>query len=193
MTSHSAAYNYSYGSFPARPVDLLTKGGFDAWYYRASWGSWALGLRLPSSPRLRAISRYASDGVEVTRTKGSVVVVLRHEAEPEWIDASDEIDELLPLRDELIEGDFSALALASFASDRDDDAGVTLARSRLTDAQEALLGHLDIERGEVVLAAPRAPRAASATRSKTPKARSGVGAEVTAMFARLEGALTPRR
>src|SRR3954469_20884102 len=112
---------YSFGDFRGEPLELMQRY-FDAFVYVANWGTnWCM-LRLPR--RLLAnttAERYAVEGPVDVHVKGDHLIlefISRDEEGSGWIEDADAaawLPALLPLRDDLDNGDLRALYLAWLA------------------------------------------------------------------------------
>ena len=110
----SAAFNYSYGDFPADPIKVLMRH-FDALLYLANWGSRRLAFRFPiSAVDYQALRRFAfSETISVTKTDAHVLVdmILEDEGDTDWIEGEGALDGVIGLYDDLLAGDYRALFL----------------------------------------------------------------------------------
>jgi hypothetical protein len=118
ITPTSFANEYSYGDFRGDP-DALMERYFDAHLYLANWGTHRFMLRLPG--RLFDVERavaYSVPDAATFREAGEFVIlefVSDDEDAAEWIEGEGQIDELLPLRVDLLRGDLRALYLGWLA------------------------------------------------------------------------------
>ena len=142
-SSHRATFNYSYGSFGKNPRDCVARY-FDALFYTANWGTRHIIFRFPKKmvdyDALKAFQIDASyatgytTGIEITRRDEYVLVEFEYcdEDYAEWIDESDDtLSALLPLREDILNGDYRSLFV--FLLDKawvmnagEEDEGVTL-------------------------------------------------------------------
>ncbi len=117
VTSHSASFVYHYGDFRGDVIKLMTDY-FDAMMYMANWGSRRLIFRIPcSSIDMKQVEKYCiSREINVKKTKDQKNVLLDidfcDENLMDWIEGEDWFDDLVGLREELIQGDFRGLYLA---------------------------------------------------------------------------------
>ncbi len=120
-SSHRATFNYSYGSFGKNPSDCVARY-FDALFYTANWGTRHLIFRFPKKmvdyEALKAFQIDASSvtgyttGIEITRRDDYVLVEFEYcdDDYSEWVDESDDtLSALLPLREDILNGDYRAL------------------------------------------------------------------------------------
>jgi hypothetical protein len=120
LAGGNAQFTYSYGDFRGKVEDVLERC-FDMMVYVANFGVRQLLIRLPRAivdPKTFA-PYCAEDGISVTTTKKSVIlnINLVREDYYAWIDdEEDYLTELLPLREELLQGDLRVLYLAWLAS-----------------------------------------------------------------------------
>ncbi len=114
VTPTTASFTYSYGDFRGDPHQVLERC-FDVMLYLANWGTKQLLLRLPRSlVNLADLDAYYfPDIISTTVTSDHVILDINFEEEPlGWIEGSDWLERLAPLRDELLNGDFRLLYLA---------------------------------------------------------------------------------
>lgn len=115
VTSHAASFVYHYGDFHGDPEQLMADY-FDVMLYMANWGSRRLMFRIPRSlidPK--QVGLYCiSEEVDQTVTKESVILDLAfHDEElAGWTEGEGWLDDLVELREDLIQGDFRVLYLA---------------------------------------------------------------------------------
>lgn len=111
---------YHWGDFKGNPVELLERY-FDAFVYVAGWGMHQFMLRLPAhavEPDLLQ-SYFPADCFEV-RTRGDNVILefISEDEGEDWVE-DEEVEAwmpaLIPLRDDLLNGDLRALYLAWLA------------------------------------------------------------------------------
>lgn len=125
-----ATVDYSWGDFKHDPIKVLQKY-FDAFLYQANWGSPQFALRFPHGilPADLLKDYDLDDFVTFTRRADYDILDIQFgemEGEGEWVEAR--LTELLPIRDELMEGDLRALYIVWLAVqemgegyDEDDD------------------------------------------------------------------------
>jgi hypothetical protein len=113
-----AIFIYNYSDFPGDPLEILANY-YDAMFYITNWGSVQLAFRLPARlVDLSQLKQYEfSDEDEINcYVSGEHVIVNieRHDdsGSMDWVDGEDYLDSLLPLRDDLMQGDFRLLYLA---------------------------------------------------------------------------------
>ena len=132
ITATSFTNTYHWGDFKGDPRVLMHRY-FDAFIYVANWGTHRLMFRLPRRLLdVRAADVYCDEeSLTLDAKKDHVVLEFRsEEEEPEdWDDGEPWMPALIPLRDELLRGDFRALYLGWLATlpragweiDEDDD------------------------------------------------------------------------
>ncbi len=129
LSPHSAVFTYSYGDFPGDPVKVLEKY-FDALLYLANWGSRHLWFRLPRElVKPEELKPYCLEDVILVKARGEHIVVgicLDEEEGGGWVKGAGQLTALLPLRQQILEGDYRALYLAwlkatQFADPVEDD------------------------------------------------------------------------
>ena len=117
VTSHVASFVYNYGDFRGNPEKLISSY-FDAMLYMTNWGSRHLMFRIPAGLiDTGQVGLYCiSEEIDrrTTKDKKYVIVDLEFDDEDlsEWTEGEGWLDELVGLREELIQGDFRVLYLA---------------------------------------------------------------------------------
>lgn len=125
ITSTRLVNTYEWGDFKADPRDLVAKY-FDAFLYYANWGTRRLILRVPSThldPKIarkycatRADKARGSSSVATVTTVGTHVVIdlwSEDESGEDWEgEEPGLLSALVPIRNELMAGDYRALYLA---------------------------------------------------------------------------------
>lgn len=125
ITSTRLVNTYEWGNFKANPHELVAKY-FDAFLYYANWGTRRLILRVPSARLdLNIAKQYCRLRDRKSRSARSVATVAQigknlvfdFWSENEAADDGDEIEScalavLVPIRSELMSGDYRALQLA---------------------------------------------------------------------------------
>lgn len=119
-SSRRATFVYNYGDFRYEPENVLADF-FDIAIYVANWGSRRLLMRFPAnlvdfSALMDYQYEYAGDCYEYVRIKKKgkfVIVDLWAEQEGGyWIDGDGWLDDLLSVREQILEGDYRVLYLA---------------------------------------------------------------------------------
>ncbi len=108
--------HYEWGSFKGDPAVWIEKY-FDAFFYFANWHTYELMFRLPRRALdLELAKQYCRGGVARARSKGDFVILEFLPEDEQSGDGSDDgsgwLSSLLPLRADLINGDFRMLYLA---------------------------------------------------------------------------------
>jgi hypothetical protein len=114
-----AVFTYSWSDFPGNPRDVLARY-YDAMLYMANWGSIQLMFRFPRTVLdLEGVQVYCQPLIVEDYVSFSAVgeyVVLNIEFHEEggggWIEGEGWLDALLPLRDDILRGDYRLLYLA---------------------------------------------------------------------------------
>lgn len=114
-TSTHAVFTYSYSDLPQDALEVLEQH-FDALLYMANWGSRELAFRFPRKAiDLEALNPYYFATDEITIKESAQYVVLSiaiHEEEPtDFIEPEGLLGSLLPLRQDILRGDYRALYL----------------------------------------------------------------------------------
>ncbi len=117
LETHTARFTYAFGDFRTDPLDVLDRC-FDMMYYIANFGERQLAFRLPKDALdPQTLFPYCiSDAIEVRPTEKSLILSIKLYAEDlftGWIDEKqDALSPLLPLYDDLCNGDLRLLYLA---------------------------------------------------------------------------------
>ena len=180
ITSTRLVNTYEWGDFKGDPQELVAKY-FDAFLYYASWGARRLILRVPSARLdLRVAKQYCCHRSDGKRSNRSVATVARtgenlvfdlcsaEEAADDWADTTcGVLSALVPIRNELMSGDYRALYLAwqlrARAGEVDHTARPRSAPVRMnppTGSQQALAEFLRIDQIEVSDSGAEASRGA---------------------------------
>lgn len=177
ITSRSFTNYYSFGNFKGDPVTFMERW-FDLHLYFANWGTRTLMIRLPLASIPAATLRQfvgGLDEVEYRHTKEHLILAFTTEVEDDedesWmLDGIQILTDLVPLRDDLIRGDYRVLYLAwlmGFAYDayEDDTPEPLPGIGPLTPALAAFAGFFRIDPDLVAVAAarPATPSAFSIT------------------------------
>lgn len=109
---------YNFGDFKGDP-DLLMEKYFDGFVYVANWGTHEFQLALPAKViSLQTARLYCSgDALSVRQKSGKLIFTFRSDEEggDGWEEGEDLLSGLLPIRDELLQGDLRALYLGWLA------------------------------------------------------------------------------
>jgi hypothetical protein len=164
ITSTRLVNTYEWGNFKADPHELVAKY-FDAFLYYANWGTRRFIMRIPSARLgLKIARRYCAPRAARSRSNRSVATVaaagkylvidLWSEAETGDDSADTEagmLSALVPIRNELMAGDYRALYLAwqlrtqaGEISAKSRTPLVPTGTSRLTGSQQALVEFLRV-------------------------------------------------
>jgi hypothetical protein len=140
-SSHRATFNYSYSSFKKDPLDCVAKY-FDAMFYTANWGTRHLIFRFPKKMvDYKALSAFDIDASTATGYETGIAISSRgdyalleiqlcEEESSSWIDEDDDtLSALLPLREDILQGDYRSLFIfwldmanrASLGTEEDED------------------------------------------------------------------------
>ena len=115
VSSSQAVVTYSWGDFKHNPRQVLIRF-FDAHLYRANWGSRRLMFRFPAG--LLSASLIASfcvrDHIAFNTTEGFDILDmdLSDEEGGDWIEGGGWLSGLIPLRNDILGGDYRSLYLA---------------------------------------------------------------------------------
>ncbi len=120
LSPQHAKFVYNYSDLPARAEELLAKY-FDAMFYIANWGSCQLIFRFPrQAVDLAEMRTYCQpmiieEFLSISVQGDYVILNMQwHEEAPDWgwIEGENWLPRLLPLRDDLLRGDYRLLYLA---------------------------------------------------------------------------------
>jgi hypothetical protein len=168
ITATRFTNHYEWGDFKGDPAVWMERY-FDAFVYVANWGTHELSLRLPRRLLdLETAKRYCCSQEASARSAGDFVILelLSQEegGDDGWDDGSGWLSSLIPLRDDLANGDFRALYLGWLLSvqsrELDDEATeppVPAGLGELTGPLQALVDFLRIDGNLLVVAAERSP------------------------------------
>jgi hypothetical protein len=168
VTSHQAIFAYLYEDFRGDEEKLM-ETHFDMMLCVANWGTRRVMFRLPSSlidmNQLDSFCISEEIGHWLTKDKQYTILDLNFENEDMYgdgIEGEGLLNELIDLREELIQGDFRLLYLAwlkaAKALEMEDideeilEPPVPSGLKQLSNAQEAYIKFLDIDRGMVAVA-----------------------------------------
>lgn len=166
----SAVVTYEWGDFKHDPREVVAQY-FDAMIYMADWGSRRLIFRFPKE--LIVFSQLDPYGVEDqvdldVRDKYIILDIQLHDEEGAgWVESDGVLSALIPLRDDILRGDYRALYLAWLAalgSDEgvifEDDAEppVPAGLQTLTDSLQALAEFLRVDDRLLEVAATASPK-----------------------------------
>jgi hypothetical protein len=118
ITATSFTNTYNYGDFRGDP-NALMKDDFDAHLYVANWGTHRLMFRLPRElVDVEAIEAYrGEEGLQITKHKNVVVLEFCSQDEEGggWEEGEGQLDGLIALRADLLNGDLRSLYLGWLA------------------------------------------------------------------------------
>ncbi len=117
----SVSFEYSYGSFSKDPEKVVLKY-FDAMLYIANWGARQIIFRFPEAlVEFDELKKYRYDdgneyecGIHIKRKGNYILLIIRDHEEDGlgWIEENDSLVDMLPLRSNIIQGDYRVLYLA---------------------------------------------------------------------------------
>lgn len=113
ITPTSFTNFYTFGDFRGDP-DRMVEKYFDAFVYVANWGTHRLMLRLPwKLLEAKTVRPYCVEDFLDCRTKGQYTVLefVSEDESGDWEEGDEWMDLLLPLREELLDGDLRGLYL----------------------------------------------------------------------------------
>jgi len=165
--------HYEWGSFKGNPAVWIEKY-FDAFFYFANWRTYELMFRLARRALdLEQAKQYCRGGVARARSKGDFVILEFLPEDEQSGDGSDDgsgwLSSLLPLRADLINGDFRMLYLAWLLSaqvgeldDETPEPPVPPGLGTLAAPLEAFAEFLQLDRDLIAAAAAGSPAEAEA-------------------------------
>lgn len=118
--SRRAIFEYNYSDFRYSEEEVLNDF-FDVMLYISNWGNRRLLMKFPvalvSFDELKEYEIDASydytEGIRVFKKGSNVIVDLdHHQEEGEWVEGEGMLDEMLPLRSQIINGDYRVLYLS---------------------------------------------------------------------------------
>jgi hypothetical protein len=182
ITPTSFTVTYNYGDFRGDPRKLMERY-FDAHVYVSNFGILHFMLRLPLNviPEETLVQYAMEEVLEWWNTDEHTILdwQLNEESDGDWMEGEDWLDRMLPVRDELVRGDYRSLYLAWLstlpgsseeededAEEEDDDRYSTKRREppvpaglqSLTKAQSALAEFLEIDVDLITAAAQESPK-----------------------------------
>ncbi|MBE9115277.1 hypothetical protein IQ249_05115 [Lusitaniella coriacea LEGE 07157] len=115
LSPTQAIFLYNYGDFRGESEQVLTQY-FDVMLYIANWGTWQLTFRFPKAlVDLDWFEPYQlRDTIIITQTSQYIVLDLKineEEGTQGWVEGEGWLPRLLPLRDDLLQGDVRLLYL----------------------------------------------------------------------------------
>ena len=116
VTDARAVYTYNYRDFPANEKDVLARY-FDLMFYIANWGTRRLMMRFPKDlldegAASAYLVRHAVSLEQVGEHLVLDISTMEEDHLDDWAEGEGWATQLLPLREELIRGDFRSLYLA---------------------------------------------------------------------------------
>ena len=168
VTSHSASFVYNYSDFPGNTEKLMATY-FDAMLYMANWGTRQLIFRFPATlVDKKQFGIYCiSEETDIRATNDKKHIILEFdfhdEDQADWIEGEGWLDDLIELREEIINGDFRVLYLAWLKAAKnaylmEDIESNTLeppvpdGLGNLSTAQQAFIRYLEINKAMIAVA-----------------------------------------
>lgn len=116
MSATQAHFLYHYGSFRGEELELL-EAYYDVFVYIANWGTRRVAMRFPRSAiDLESLRQYASlEEITLTTTSEYAILDINYNDEDGggmWLEETDRISALAPVRQDILRGDLRALYLA---------------------------------------------------------------------------------
>jgi hypothetical protein len=114
VSSSHAWVEYSWGDFKHDPIQVLARY-FDAFLYYANWGAQRLAFRFPKhlldAERLQPYLWAGCAELQSVDDYYILSISAPDQESPEWEDLAGNLDELLPLRSDILQGDLRLLYL----------------------------------------------------------------------------------
>lgn len=115
LSPTQAVFEYHYGDFRGKPEEVLAQY-FDMMFYIANWGTWQLMFRFPKAiVDANWFRPYAlRDTITVSTTSKYLILnieINEEEGIGNWIEGEEWMPRLLPLRNQLLQGDLRLLYL----------------------------------------------------------------------------------
>jgi|HigsolmetaAR201D_1030396.scaffolds.fasta_scaffold02454_3 hypothetical protein len=171
VTATHALFTYSYGNFPADPLNVLAKH-YDMLLYMANWGTRQLAFRFSKGTLdAKALAPYynGTDEIEI-KTVGQYeildITIRDNEGGGEWLSDEGQIAPLIALRGDLMRGDLRLLYLAWLAAAIEEDQlepPVPAGLNELSAPLRAFIEFIGIDQ-DLVVAAARASAPLKATK-----------------------------
>ncbi len=170
VTTTQAAVSYSWGDFKHDPRQVLLQY-FDAHLYLANWGTRKLMFRFPKSAIYPdAIQPYCREDFLTLELEGNYITLefAFDEEEPgdEWLEATGNLGKLIPIREQILQGDYRALyltwlkAVSSEDPDEDDpetEPPIPAGLGNLNSSHQAFIEFFDLDEYLVKAAAKASP------------------------------------
>ncbi|MCU0568861.1 MAG: hypothetical protein MUF49_19970 [Oculatellaceae cyanobacterium Prado106] len=119
LTSINAQFTYYYSGLRGKPEEVLERC-FDMMVYIANFGVRRLMIRFPKAlVDAKSLAPYCVEGcISVETTTRSLIldIQITQEAYYTWIDEEEYLADLMPIREEILRGDFRVLYLAWLAA-----------------------------------------------------------------------------
>lgn len=164
ITPESFVNEYNWGDFKGSPDKWMEKY-FDAFLYLANWGTRWLMFRVPVRViDVAAVEAYCSDEGFSSRTAGGNIIFScrAEEVEDDWLEGEGWLGSLIPLRSDVMHGDYRCLylgwLLAVQAGELEDDElepPVPPGLGALNTQLESLVDFLDIDNDLIAAAAEK--------------------------------------
>jgi len=170
VTTRKATFVYNYGDFHGNVSQLMLKT-FDIMLYVANWGTQRLVFRLPKTLiTIKALKDYfVSDEIDYQQ-QGNYLMLDLHfnddEGRGDWIEGEDLLDDMLSLREELIQGDYRVLYLAwlkaaeklDYMAEEIREPVVPAGLNNLSAAQQAYANFIELDEILIETAAKNSPK-----------------------------------
>ena len=184
VTSTHAIVSYSWGSFKHKPRQVLLQY-FDAHLYQANWGTRVLLFRFPKAViDPQAVLPYCRDNFLSLDLEGDYYILefspQDDEPDGDWVEAEGDLDRLIPIREQIIQGDYRALYLGwlkaiTLEYDVDEvsqqiEPPVPAGLGKLHTSQQAFIRFFDLDEYLVAAAAKASPELQPASTEPLDKA-----------------------
>ena len=153
ITTHGASYVYHYGDFRGNIKKLLLKY-FDVFFYMSNWGTVRLLFKYPpQSVNIEELKKYSIKNVISCEQQSQAILLdihIHNEEGGEWIEGEGLLVDLLPLHEEIKNGNYQLLRLVSELNHEDTEnrevlLSLNITKMKLSLAQKAFLNCIGID------------------------------------------------
>jgi hypothetical protein len=170
VTSTQAIVTYSWGDFKHDPHQVLLQY-FDAYLYMANWGTRKLVFRFPKAViDPQAIQPYCREGFLELALEGNYYILEfaldNEEPDYEWLEGEGILGKLIPIREQIMQGDYRTLYLswlkAVSIEDAEDDnpetePSIPAGLGKLNSSHQAFIEFFELDEHLVNAAAKASP------------------------------------
>lgn len=113
-TSSGAIFTYQYSDFPKDEM-IVVEEYFDAMFHTSNWGITRLIFKIPKDVvDITKVKQYRIEGLEIYEYDSFILIDIiwdEQDTDFEWIESNGILSSLIPLRDDIISGDYRCLYL----------------------------------------------------------------------------------